>query len=375
MFRYVSLFSGIGGFEQALNSLGGECVFSSEINKQANKSYKALYGHETYGDVTKIQAKDVPDHDLLVGGFPCQTFSVAGNQRGFDDARGTLFFEIARIAKEKKPKALLLENVKGLLGHEKGVTIHVLLNTLSEIGYRFDIGLVNSSEFGLPQNRERIFFVCIREDLVKDIPDREAPMINRPTMKRVFKFLKEKDIHLLNLDWPESKEPVGLSTFLDVLTDSSYYLDEEHVDNILTHLKERDIIEGLHAGPLSEIDYKLTHEKYEVRALITPKKVTVRHNGRRFKMHDEPSHTLTCLDKHGVLFIFGNQAYARLFTIEEMFRLQGFPDNVIHTLKAAGITAPQLQKQIGNAVSVPVVREVAKLLLPYITSDEKLGDS
>src|SRR5690625_7550940 len=119
LFTYIDLFSGIGGFEQALNKLGGTCVFASEIDKFAAQAYETLYGHMPEGDITQIDAKDVPDHDLLVGGFPCQSFSVAGKRKGFEDTRGTLFFEIARIAKEKRPKALLLENVKGLVNHDK----------------------------------------------------------------------------------------------------------------------------------------------------------------------------------------------------------------------------------------------------------------
>src|SRR5699024_7368963 len=118
-FTYASLFSGIGGFEQALNKLGGTCVFASEFDKFAQQSYTALYGDEhLHGDITNIDENGVPEHDLLVGGFPCQAFSVAGKRGGFEDARGTLFFEVARIAKEKQPKALLLENVKGLVGHD-----------------------------------------------------------------------------------------------------------------------------------------------------------------------------------------------------------------------------------------------------------------
>jgi len=136
-FTYVSLFSGIGGFEQALNKFGGKCVLASEIDKFANKAYKVLYGHETAGDITKIDAKDLPEHDLLVGGFPCQAFSVAGKRLGFEDTRGTLFFEIARIAEEKKPKALLLENVKGLVGHMSKVDFEAALEHQIEKGEIF----------------------------------------------------------------------------------------------------------------------------------------------------------------------------------------------------------------------------------------------
>src|SRR5690625_4442727 len=167
-FNYVSLFSGIGGFEQALNKLGGTCVFASEFDKFATQSYTALYGDDhLHGDITKIEAEEIPEHDLLVGGFPCQSFSVAGKRKGFEDTRGTLFFDIARIAAEKRPKALLLENVKGLVNHDKGNTLDVMIETLNEIGYVVDLDEIGSKYFGVPQNRERIFIVAIREDLIE----------------------------------------------------------------------------------------------------------------------------------------------------------------------------------------------------------------
>lgn len=154
-FKYVSLFSGIGGFEVALNKLGGECVLSCEIDKYARQSYASIFWEKPFGDVTKLDAHTVPDHDLLVGGFPCQAFSIAGKRRGFEDTRGTLFFEAARIAKEKQPSVCLFENVKGLLSHDKGQTLSVILHTLNDIGYTIDINVMNSKYFGVPQNRER----------------------------------------------------------------------------------------------------------------------------------------------------------------------------------------------------------------------------
>src|SRR5690606_12170926 len=156
-FTYVSLFSGIGGFEQALNKLGGKCVFASEIDKFAAKAYATLYGDEhLHGDITEIDTDDIPDHDLLVGGFPCQAFSVAGKRLGFEDTRGTLFFEMARLAKAKQPKVVLAENVKGLVGHDKGRTLNTIVQTLCDIGYTVDFNVLNSKYFGVPQNRERI---------------------------------------------------------------------------------------------------------------------------------------------------------------------------------------------------------------------------
>ena len=175
-FKYVSLFSGIGGFEQALNKLGGTCVMASEIDKFAEQAYQAIYGHATVGDITKVKAEDVPDHDLLVGGFPCQSFSLAGKRKGFEDTRGTMFFEIARIVSVKKPKILLLENVKGLVNHGKGRTLDTMIEILNEIGYVVDFNVLNSKFFGVPQNRERVFIVAIRKDLIESEPFSEESM-------------------------------------------------------------------------------------------------------------------------------------------------------------------------------------------------------
>src|SRR5699024_7030559 len=130
-FKFIDLFSGIGGFHTAFKEIGGECVFASEIDKFAKQAYTTLHGLETHGDITKIDAKDIPDHDVIAAGFPCQSFSVAGKRGGFEDARGTLFFEVARIASEKHPKVLLLENVKGLVGHDKGKTLDTIVKTLN----------------------------------------------------------------------------------------------------------------------------------------------------------------------------------------------------------------------------------------------------
>jgi DNA (cytosine-5)-methyltransferase 1 len=154
------MFSGIGGFEIALNKLGHKCVGYSEIDKTASDIYRKHFPSEVnYGDATKINEEQLPKFDLLVGGFPCQAFSIAGKRRGFEDTRGTLFFDIARIVKSRKPRYLLLENVRGLLSHQGGETFRVILNTLGELGYSYQWGVVNSRYFGIPQNRERVFIV------------------------------------------------------------------------------------------------------------------------------------------------------------------------------------------------------------------------
>jgi len=157
--KYFSLFSGIGGFEKGMGDKG-ECIGFSEIDKYATQIYKKHFpNHKEYGDVSKIKWNDVEDFDLLCGGFPCQSFSIAGKRGGFDDTRGTLFFEIARAAQHKQPRLLLLENVKGLLSHNQGETFHTILKTLDGIGYDLQWQVLNSKNFGVPQNRERVFII------------------------------------------------------------------------------------------------------------------------------------------------------------------------------------------------------------------------
>lgn len=157
--KYLSLFSGIGGFELGIGNTG-ECIGYSEIDKYAIQIYnKHFPTHHNYGDATKINEKELPDFDLLVGGFPCQAFSIAGKRGGFDDTRGTLFFDIARILKEKQPRNFILENVKGLLSHDSGRTFKVIIATLAEMGYCVEWQVLNAKNFGVPQNRERVFIV------------------------------------------------------------------------------------------------------------------------------------------------------------------------------------------------------------------------
>ena len=167
--RYFSMFSGVGGFELGIQRAfdnrpnirnGAECVGYSEIDKYAIKVYERNFsGHTNFGDATNINPTELPDFDLLVGGFPCQAFSIAGKRAGFDDTRGTLFFDIARILKEKQPRNLVLENVKGLLSHDGGRTFTTILGVLADLGYFVEWQVLNSKNFGVPQNRERVFIV------------------------------------------------------------------------------------------------------------------------------------------------------------------------------------------------------------------------
>jgi DNA (cytosine-5)-methyltransferase 1 len=158
-FTYIDLFAGIGGFHLAADALGGKCVFASEIDAEAKRAYKENYKLEPHGDITQISASEIPDHDVLLAGFPCQPFSIIGNRLGFDDIRGTLFFEIARIIKAKSPKIFVLENVKQLSTHNKGRTLKTIIKTLEDLNYKVYKNILNALNFGLPQKRERTIIV------------------------------------------------------------------------------------------------------------------------------------------------------------------------------------------------------------------------
>lgn len=336
---------------------------ASEIDKYANIAYEILYGHKTVGDITKVAAEDVPDHDLLVGGFPCQAFSVAGKRLGFDDTRGTLFFEIARIAQAKRPKALLLENVKGLVGHDRGKTLDTIVQTLNDIGYTVDFEVLNSKYFGVPQNRERIFIIGIRDDLIEQTPWNIGKRTD-VVAKGKRRIAQIDGVKTFNFDWPPQEEvTTRLRDILEPNVDERFYLSEEKTAKLVAQLEDKNIMEstgveysrktgvgstreiaiclsasdwrGLNrnqtqtavAEPqiLGHIDIKghdaikgdysaegvsptLTtmgggHREpkiAEVRPVLTPDRMNKRQNGRRFKDDGEESFTLTAQDRHGI---------------------------------------------------------------------------
>ncbi|EOA07595.1 Type II restriction modification system cytosine-5 DNA methyltransferase [Mycoplasma yeatsii 13926] len=163
--KFIDLFAGLGGFRLALESLGAKCVYSNEKDKHVKAVYQNNFNDYPDNDITLVDEASVPDHDILCAGFPCQAFSISGKQKGFNDTRGTLFFDVARIAKEKKPKVIFLENVKNFAFHDNGKTLQVVKDTLDELGYDFYSDVLNSLDFGVPQKRERIYIVCFRKDL------------------------------------------------------------------------------------------------------------------------------------------------------------------------------------------------------------------
>jgi DNA (cytosine-5)-methyltransferase 1 len=263
--KYFSMFSGIGGFELGIGDRG-ECIGYSEIDKYAIKIYESHFTHRNYGNATAINTDDLPDFDLLVGGFPCQAFSVAGKRRGFDEARGTLFFEIARVLRDKRPRNFVLENVKGLLSHDSGKTFSTILGVLTNLGYFVEWEVLNSKDFGVPQNRERVFIV----GHLGGVPSRKIfPLKNS-----------------------------GRSYSRDL---ASTAIDSNYWKGIDNH-GQRTAIASI--------------------PVLTPDRAEKRQNGRRFKEAGDPSFTLTAQDKHG---IYDGMRIRRL-TPKECERLQGFPD-------------------------------------------------
>ena len=335
--KYFSLFSGIGGFELGIqqahkfnhNQQQPTCIGYSEVDKYAIQIYEKHFKHKSYGDIAKINAAELPDFDLLVGGFPCQAFSVAGKRKGFSDTRGTLFFEIIRIAREKQPRLLLLENVKGLLSHDKGNTFFTIIALLDELGYGCEWQVLNSKNFGVPQSRERVFIVGYLRGTggPKIFPLAQNSQANHviPTLTARYCAGQANGAYLRQISPKGSSQggrvydPKGLSV---TLASQAGGLGAKT---------------GLYAIPV-----------------LTPDRAEKRQNGRRMKDNGEPMFTLTSQDRHGVY----DGVRIRRLTPLECERLQGFPDNW-----TAGISDSQRYKCLGNAVTVNVVREITKSLL------------
>jgi DNA (cytosine-5)-methyltransferase 1 len=211
--KFIDLFAGLGGtrigFQEACKDKGfqSECVFTSEIKSYAAKIYQHNFNNDQiHGDITRINAKDIPDFNFLLGGFPCQAFSVAGNRKGFEDTRGTLFFDVARIIKEKKPEGFLLENVEGLVSHDKGRTLQTILNVLEELNYHVDWKVLDSSEFGVAQRRKRIYIIGSKKkkvylngfnkekSVLKDILEKGLPPLETKFTKKLLALYSPKEL-------------------------------------------------------------------------------------------------------------------------------------------------------------------------------------
>ena len=331
-FTFIDLFAGIGGFRMALQNLGGQCVFSSEWDTQAQKTYFANYGEVPFGDITLESTKKfIPDNfDILCAGFPCQAFSLAGKRLGFAETRGTLFFDVADILKRKQPKAFFLENVKGLVIHDKGKTFKTILNTLDEVGYIVpDPQIVNAMYFGVPQHRERIYIVGFRKDL--------------GIKKEDFSYPKQKEVTKHFIDIREAN-PVP----------SKYYLSNTYIQTLIRH-KERHAAKGHGFG------YEIIGDNDVANAIV------VGGMGRERNLVIDKRQT----DLTPTTHIKGeyNTEGIRRMTPREWGALQGYPvydkgdGSPVFQIPVADASA---YKQFGNSVAVPAIQATATQLLKVL---------
>jgi len=337
--NYLSLFSGIGGFEIPLQEAGHKCVGFSEIDKYAIQVYKKHFPkHHNYGDITKINVQKLPDFDLIVGGFPCQSFSIAGKRGGFKDTRGTLFFNIAKIIKAKRPRLLLLENVKGLLSHDEGNTFATIISTIDELGYDCQWQVLNSKNFGVPQNRERVFIVG---NLRGTSRSKVFPIGKDDKMDITKKYGLQNSQTAVSLRATDYKGTHNLVQLKGGSQGNRVY----DPNGLATTIASQ-------AGGLGA--------KTGLYAVLTPNRAKKRQNGRRFKKDGEPMFTLTGQDIHGVM----EGARIRRLTPVECMKLQGFSDSWCD-IGADGkeISDSQKYKMAGNAVTTNVVKEIIKRLL------------
>lgn len=358
-FTYTSLCSGVGGFETALNSLGGECVFASEIDTYAQKSYTALYGNDVlHGDITKVDARDIPKHDLLVAGIPCQSFSVNGKRGGFEDARGTLFFDVARVAQHHQPKAILIENVKGLIGHEKGKTIDTMVKVFNDIGYRVDFEVLNSKYFGVPQNRERIFLIAVREDLVKNEVWSKIEG-KKVALKGKQRIVEYEGVKTFNFNFPqESSVTTTIGDILESDADESFYLP----DNVFNQLMHTVPNHSDNKLLIKEAVKKGYSEAYIGDAVNFRFPTSKTRRGRV-----GANKLANTIEAAGVnQGVVTKDLRIRRFTPLEYWRLQGFTDEQHELVELAGLSNNQRYKQAGNAVTVSVVKAIGEELLKYI---------
>lgn len=350
--KICSLFSGIGGFETGILMSkffkNIEFVFSSEIDPYARKGYELLYHQVPAGDITKINEKDVPNHDILVGGFPCQAFSISGKRQGFRDTRGTLFFDIARIAREKQPKYLFLENVKGLLNHDKGNTFRIILETLSDLGYMVDFDVFTSTDFLVPQKRERIFIIAKRSDgeKVREWEKKsEVPAVNKAKKE----LNKNKSISPFDFPFPKRKKAsLTFQSVLEKNPDKKYTVSEEKKKRLISQ-----IIDPLLKDEIFLIDDQGRRKKKLKKLTICP---TIRR-----EMHGNEPKVVTVKK--------GNISIRRLTPLE-CFRLQGFPDTYYKILKKEGISDTQLYKLAGNAVTTNVVQHIFEKIIEEMQKND-----
>ncbi len=361
---FIDLFSGIGGFRLGMERNGFKCVWSCDNNKFANMVYQYKFGDENHetGDIRKVDTREIPEHDILCAGFPCQSFSLAGKRKGFEDARGSLFFEICRIARDKKPSILFLENVKGLLSNERGGTFATIINALQELGYGIEWQVLDSQYFGVPQHRERVFIIG---------------HLGGFRGRQIF---------------PISENNTGISQEKKEIQRKGEQFQSANICPTL----DADIAKNRMSGAYILDINKKEQNNSLVFPYATPDFKEKKQNGRRIKSNNEPMFTLTGQHPHGILKvdiedivmntlteavgtrqgsskefmksvdnILKTKGQLRRLTPRECERLQGFPDDwtkygINDKEKVIEISDTQRYKMVGNAVTVNVIEVIAK---------------
>lgn len=306
--KAIDLFAGIGGIRLGFERAFGDkidFVFASEIDKYARETYYANFGEEPFGDITQIDEKNIPPFDILLAGFPCQAFSVAGHRKGFEDTRGTLFFDVMRIAAHHKPKLIFLENVKGLVGHDKGKTFKVILETLNELGYSVNYQVLNAKDFGVPQNRQRIYIVCFLEDD-------------------------------MTFEFPQPVEQnIKVGDILDDNIEDKYTISDK-----LWAGHQRRKVEHKEKG--NGFGYSIFNEESKYTSTIS---------ARYYKDGSE-------------ILIEQKNKNPRKLTPREAGKLQGFPNDF-----KIRVSDVQAYKQFGNSVSVPVIEAISGNIFRLINKE------
>ncbi len=318
-FTFIDLFCGVGGIRIAMENNGFECVFSSDINTECQKTYCENFKELPQGDITKISENSIPKHDILCAGFPCQPFSSAGKQKGFEDTRGTLFFDICRIIKAKQPKIVLLENVKNLVYHNGGNTLKVIVNSLENLGYFVEKQVLNASNFGIPQSRERIIIVASKQN---------------PFDFNALKTQKK----------PQLKDFLDKQGEFDYLPKDSYTL-------LSPEMRKRQVSGLIFAG------YR--NKKIRTTGVRPGTEHLSRVHRQCNRIHSVLGTfpTLNSQEVSGRFFILTEENKVRRLTLSECWRIMGFPENYKKI-------SPQSEqyKQLGNSVCIPMIQEVARAI-------------
>lgn len=327
MRRFIDLFAGIGGFRIGFEQNGYECVFSSEKNKYCQEVYEANFGEKPFGDITQIQPEYIPDFEVLLGGFPCQPFSISGKKQGFKDTRGTLFFDVCRIILEKQPKVVVLENVKHLIHHDKKRTLKTILRSLEELGYNVSYKLLNVKDFGLPQNRERIFIIGCKKSFFNFAQLETRPM---PVLEDYldttgeFEYLEKSEYTLIQ---NPRRQPTGL-LFVGYRNKNMWKKgvrpNTEHLSRVHRQPNRIYSVEGVHP-------------------------------------------TIPSQETSGRFFIYlPKMDKVRKLSIDECYRIMGFPRGFIRHERVG-----ERYKQIGNSVAISVIDAIAKQIIKQGLLDDE----